>query len=315
MNSNLLCQALIIAGPTAVGKSAVAVKVAQLIGGEVINADAFQLYQGMDICTAKPSLAEQEGVPHHLLGVLPVTEMCDAQRFRELALAAIAEVLSRGRRPILVGGSGLYLKALTHGLAPLPAVDENLRVELAALSKEERVARLLALDPDAASNVALTNDRYVSRALEICILSGQPQSQLRRNWAEQTPEFMGVLLQRDREELYARINQRVLAMVRAGLVAEIAALGELSPTAAKAIGVREIRSQLAGECSLASALETMQLNSRHYAKRQMTWFRRETGFQTICLGSDSTRDFAARLVVENFPCLFHPPPFALSSST
>ena len=306
---------LIIAGPTASGKSAVAVALAELIGGEVVNADAFQLYQGMDICTAKPSLAERRNVPHHLLGVLPVAELCDAQRFRELALAAMNEVLGRGRWPIVVGGSGLYLKALTHGLATLPPVDETLRAELATLSKEQRVARLLALDPDAASNVALTNDRYVSRALEVCLLSGQPQSLLRRTWAAQPPQFMGVLLEREREALYARINQRVLDMAAAGLVAEIAALGELSPTAAKAIGVREIRSHLAGESTLATALEAMQLNSRHYAKRQNTWFRRETGFQTICLGSDSTRDFAARLAVETFPCLFHPPQSAPFLST
>ncbi len=307
---------LIIAGPTASGKSAVAVELALQINGEIINADAFQLYEGMDICTAKPTAEEQRGVPHHLLGVLPVSESCDAQRFRDLALEAIADVLSRGHWPIIVGGSGLYLKALTHGLAPLPPVDEALRAELTTLSKEERIARLLALDPEAETTVALANDRYVSRALEVCILSGQPQSVLRRSWAErQVPEFMGVLLQRERDELYSRINQRVLDMASAGLAAEIAALAELSDTAGKAIGVREIRSHLAGEGSLAAAVETMQLNSRHYAKRQTTWFRRETGFQTICLASDSTRDFAARRILEIFPCLYRPPQSAPSSST
>ena len=265
---------LIIAGPTASGKSAVAVELALQIGGEVINADAFQLYAGMDICTAKPTAEEQRGVPHHLLSVLPTSESCDAQRFRDLALQAVGEVLARGRWPILVGGSGLYLKALTHGLAPLPPVDEALRAELALLGKEQRIARLLELDPEAATTVALANDRYVSRALEICLQSGQPQSVLRRSWAARSePQFMGILLQREREALYTRINQRVLDMVGAGLLAEIAALGDLSDTAGKAIGVREMRSHLAGECSLAAAVETMQLNSRHYAKRQTTWFR------------------------------------------
>lgn len=296
-----------ICGATASGKSAVAVELAHRIGGEVVNADAFQIYQGLDICTAKPSLEEQAGVPHHLLGVLDPAEACDAQRFRDLAAQVIESIAARGKWPLVTGGSGLYLKALTHGLAPLPKADEAVRARLALLTPQERVAELLRLDPEAETNVPLRNDRYVSRALEICVITGQPQSALRATWQGQGPEFMGVQITREREELYHRINERVNRMISAGLVAEIAALGTASTTAEKAIGVREIRAHLNEGLPLEAAIEAIQQASRRYAKRQGTWFRRERGFQTICLPSESAPSMAADLIIDLFPCLKHPP--------
>lgn len=158
-----------VVGPTGSGKSALAVELAERWGGEVVNADAFQLYRGLDICTAKPTSEERTRVPHHLYDVLALTEVGDAAFYSELARQVIDEIASRGKVPIVVGGSGLYVKALTHGLSPLPS-DASLRSKLEHLTARERVAWLLMRDPHAATTVNLKNDRYVTRALEICSL-------------------------------------------------------------------------------------------------------------------------------------------------
>lgn len=297
--------AFFITGPTASGKSALALALAEKIRGEIVNADAFQLYAGMDILTAKPSAAELARVPHHLYGVLPLSESCDAQRYHSLAVPVIEEIASRGCVPIVVGGSGLYLKALTHGLSPLPAGSPELRETFKHLSPAEKVERLLQLDPEAATTVNLQNPRYVERALEICLLSGQPQSALRRSFAENEPQVSGVILDWPRDALYARINQRTLAMLEAGLVAEVAALSDLSPTAEKAIGIREVREHLAGCATLAETTAAIQQATRHYAKRQITWFRRERCFQTICLDSQSTAQYLLDTLARLFPLLIN----------
>ena len=304
-----------LVGPTASGKSGVALELARRIGGDLINADAFQLYAGLPICTAQPPVEEQAELPHHLYGCLPMAEVCDAQAYCERASKVIREVLGRGRWPIVVGGSGLYVKALTHGLAPLPKGDPQIRERLAGMTSAERVAELLLLDPQAPENVALANDRYVTRALEICLLTGRPQSELRREWASHEPEFMGVLLQREREDLYHRINARVLGMVKQGLIDEVQALGEMSMTAEKAIGVGDMRAFLRGEATLEEAVAAIQQASRRYAKRQLTWFKRERGFQTVCLEPDSTATFAVERILELFPCLQSPPPPSVPSSS
>lgn len=383
--------AFYLCGPTASGKSSVAIALAQRIGGEIVNADAFQLYRGLDLCTAKPSQAERAQVSHHLFDRLDASQACDAQRYHDLALPVVEEILRRQRWPIIVGGSGLYVKALTHGLAPLPKGDANLRAQLDQMTATERVAELLRLDPAAPGNVPLNNDRYVSRALEICLITGQPQSALRQQWQQNQPAFQGALLEREREDLYGRINQRVLHMVEAGVIDEVRAfLAEVvagvyapgvvadrkdealgltdmtdqafqnnkapqvrphrsqrqsatavpamanqfalpvcpspavpssvapasrPPPLFSAIGVREIQAFLHGQCSLDEAVSAMQQSTRRYAKRQMTWFRREQGFQTICLADGSNPDFVSQRIIETFPCLCHRPPSAPSSST
>ncbi len=278
---------LFIVGPTASGKSALALDFAEQVDGEIVNADAFQLYAGLQILTAKPAAADFARAPHHLYGVLPLTESCDAQRFRELALPIIQDIAQRGKVPIVVGGSGLYIKSLTHGLATLPQGDAAMREDLRQRPLDEKVAELLALDPAAASNVDLRNPRYVERALEICLLTGQAQSSLRQSFAQATPHIRGVNLTWDRADLCQRIDQRTLSMLQDGLIAEVAALGPLSLTAEKAIGIREVRAHLAGAASLAETAAAIQLATRQYAKRQTTWFRRESCFQTICLNSAS----------------------------
>ena len=302
-----------LTGPTASGKSAVAVLLAERLGGEIVNADAFQLYEGMDLLTAKPGPAELARVPHHLYSVLPAGELCDAQRYRELALPVLAAIAARGRTPLVVGGSGLYLKALSHGLAELPPADPALRAELAGWTLEAKRSKLLELDPDAAGNVPLANPRYVERALEICLLTGQPQSQLRQTFAQVQPLGSGVTLDLPRAELHERIHRRLQAMVDAGLLDEVRALPEIGPTAARAIGLRELRAHLAGELSLEEALAEMEAATRRYAKRQLTWFRRETWLQSICLPAGATAECALDLILPHVPCPPNPPPPSTST--
>lgn len=291
-----------LVGPTASGKSALAIALAERIGGEIVNADAFQLYRGLDICTAKPSPAELAQVPHHLYGVINPTELCDAQRFCDLARAIIAEILGRGKIPIIVGGSGLYIKSLTHGLSQLPS-NSILRDKLTYLTCQERLEWLLHRDSVAGSNVNIKNDRHVSRALEICLLTGQPQSQLRKAWSQNHPHYNGVRLVWDRTLLNDRIDRRVEKMARSGLIAEIAALSPLSATAEKAIGVREIRAHLAGQCSLAEAIAAIQLATRQYARRQDKWFQRENEFKIIEIHRETATDDLVTQVLEFFPSL------------
>lgn len=270
-----------LAGPTASGKSRLAIALAQHLNGEIVNADAFQLYQGIPICSAQPSTEDLATLPHHLYGILNMAETCDAARYASLAQPVIEDVLSRGKVPIITGGSGLYIKALTHGLSQLPS-DPNLRNELALLTGEQRVQQLLALDPAAEQTVNLRNDRYVSRALEICLLTGQPQSSLRKSWAESDITFRGIVLQWESETLSERILQRTHLMLDAGLINEVQNLPpDTSVTAEKAIGVKQVRAYLHGDASLEQTIEAIHFSTRQYARRQRTWFRREKSFTPL----------------------------------
>lgn len=275
---------LYLVGPTAVGKSVLAIELAERLGGEIVNADAFQLYQGMDICTAKPSATAMARVPHHLFGLIPPSETCDAQRYAQLARPIIKQITARGQIPIITGGSGLYIKSLTHGLAPLPS-NTNLRNKLVHLTNNERIKWLIHRDMNAVSNVNLKNDRHVSRALEICLLSGRPQSGLRQTWQTNTSSFRGISLIMDRTELNHRIHQRVLKMIQAGLVDEIRHLPPLSSTAEKAIGIREIRAHICGKISLSEAITAIQTATRQYARRQEKWFKREAGLIPVAISA------------------------------
>ena len=270
---------LFICGPTASGKSALALEMARKLNGEIVNADAFQLYRGLEIVSAAPSAGELTQVPHHLYGVLAPTESTDAQRYVNLAKPVITEIQSRGKTPIITGGSGLYLKFLTHGAAPLPTADAALRAEMDACTLEDLVARLQQLDPVEAARTALQNRRFVSRALEICLLSGQKASDLRDQWESKTAgissQLRGVVIQRSRPDLHARIALRTRAMLTGGALDEVAALKDVSANCEKAIGFREIRSLLAGEIDRATCEELINAATRQYAKRQETWFRRE----------------------------------------
>lgn len=269
-----------ICGATASGKSAKAIEMAGELDGEIVNADAFQLYRGLEIITAAPSAEDRRRMPHHLYGVLEATERVDAGRYRELALPVIEEIQSRGKTPIVTGGSGLYLKFLTHGPAPLPKGDEAMRAEMEARPLEDLVTQLRELDPVEAERTDLQNRRFVSRALEICLLTGEKASALRDQWESRTAEISatlkGIWIQRPRQELHARIAERTRWMLDHGAIEEVRNAGKLSATCEKAIGVGEIRQLLAGEIDRAECEQNISTATRQYAKRQETWFRRET---------------------------------------
>ncbi len=286
VDPTLLKGAFFLAGPTAVGKTAVALELAEALGAEIIGADAFQVYQGLDCLTAKPTPEELARVPHHLVGTVPLSETFNVGRYLELARAALESVRGRGRPAIVVGGTGMYLRALTRGLAELPPTPPELREELIATPLPALVERLRGLDPEGARTLDLLNPRRVQRALEICLITGQPFSEFRREWEREIP-FHGVLLDRERGELYERIDRRAAALFEAGgAVEEVRAAlasGNVSPTARQVIGWNEIEAYLRGELSREDAIAAISLATRHYAKKQLTWFRREPMLKPVSL--------------------------------
>jgi tRNA dimethylallyltransferase len=223
--------------------------------------------------------------------VLDPTVAADAQRYADLARPVIHEIQSRGKVPIVTGGSGLYLKFLTHGAAPLPTGDAALRAEMDARPLEDLVQQLQQLDPVEASRTALQNRRFVSRALEICILSGRKASELRDQWESKTSEIssqlQGLVIQRSRQDLHDRIARRTRLMLDSGALEEVAALTQTSANLEKAIGFREIRSLLAGEINRSTCEDLINAATRQYAKRQETWFRRETWLRPLPVESSA----------------------------
>jgi tRNA dimethylallyltransferase len=269
-----------IVGPTAAGKSEIAAEVGRHVGAEVLSADAFQIYRGLDLLTAKPDCATLAKTPHHLIGVVPLSEEMNAEKFR----AAANSIIARREPLIVVGGTGLYIKALTHGLATLPAADLRLREKLERTTNEELFRSLLSLDPAGAGKIDRQNRRRLIRAVEVCLLTGRPFSMQRTEWNEAAPAN-GVLIERDRAELNARIDQRVEEMFAAGVVAEVRAAKNIGPTAAQTLGLREILALSAGEISQVECIAKIQQATRRYAKRQLTWFRRQTNFQSLNLSA------------------------------
>ena len=284
-----------VVGPTATGKSELAADLAREVGGEIVSADAFQIYRGLDLLTAKPDATTLAKAPHHLVGTMSILDEMNAEKFRTLALSAISEIHSRGKFAIVAGGSGLYLKALTHGLSVVPPADPDLRAQLNELSLAELQKKLRELDPK--SDVDLKNRRRVVRAIEICLLSGKAASVQRKEWnvvAADVPigslppgtaaaTTRGVFVFRDRDDLYQRINERVEAMFENGVIEEVRAAGAMSDTASKMIGLREIRELLEGKMSILQCVAAIQQATRRYAKRQLTWFRRQTNFEPLNL--------------------------------
>jgi tRNA dimethylallyltransferase len=280
--------ALFIGGPTATGKSELAADVARDIDAEIVSADAFQIYRGLDLLTAKPDASTLATAPHHLIGAIPLSEDMNAEKYRRAASRAVNEINSRSRLALVVGGSGLYIKALTHGLAALPESDLKLREQLNAMSLDELRSQLCELDPEAARNIDTKNRRRLVRALEICLLTGKPMSEVVAGvgdpgWPGSSVPATGFFVYRDREELYARINQRVEAMFESGVIEEVRAAEEVSSTASEMIGLSEIRELLQGRMSLLQCIAEIQQATRRYAKRQLTWFRRQTNFLPLNL--------------------------------
>ena len=278
----------LIVGPTATGKSELAADVAREAGAEIVSADAFQIYRGLDLLTAKPEAPTLAKASHHLIGVVPLTEEMNAEKYRREATRAIKEINSRGKLAIVVGGSGLYIKALTHGLAPLPESDPKLREKLNAMSLDNLRAQLVELDPEAAKKIDAKNRRRLVRALEIFLLTGKSASEIVAGVGDSgrpgsSIPATGVLVFRDRQELYERINQRVEMMFEGGVIEEVRAAPVTSATASQMIGLREIRELLGGTKSLPQCIAEIQQATRRYAKRQLTWFRRQSNFLPLNL--------------------------------
>ena len=288
---------IVIAGPTAVGKSALALRLAQQLDGEIISGDSMCVYRGLDIGTAKPSASEQKLVPHHLIDIRQPTEPFSVVDFQQLAAAAIDEVNRRDKLPILVGGTGLYIQALLEGyqfnptpITPLRDDDES----TAALYD-----RLNERDPSTAGRIHPNDRKRILRALEVITTENQPLS---RDKAAQL-QFNGLVcgLTMERRALYQRIDQRVDQMVEQGLLAEVDALLTkglaANATALQAIGYKEFIAAIQNNLSLETAIEQVKLASRRYAKRQLTWFRRMSYLEWIEIGETTTMDMALVLIL------------------
>lgn len=284
-----------IVGPTAVGKTAFGLELARAIGAEIVSADSRQIYRLMDIGTAKPSPAELAEIPHHLINICNPDDDFSLATYQELAMAAIADILARGRRPLLVGGTGQYLAALLEGWRiPRVAPQPQLRAELEALAKREGpavlYARLTAVDPLAASKIAPSNVRRVVRALEVYTLTGQPIS---AQQSRELPPFQirTIWLTRPRDELYARVDRRVDAMMAAGLLDEVAALlargygWHLSSMAS--LGYIQFRPYFEDGASLASCIERLKFDTHAFVRRQAAWFRRLPNLEVHTLDNNS----------------------------
>lgn len=286
--------AFFLCGPTASGKSELAGAVAEQIGGEIVGADAFQVYAGLDILSAKPSAALLARVPHHLIGEIPLETPWDVAQWLAAARQRITEIRARGRLPMVVGGTGLYIRALIRGLDDLPQASPELRAELDARPLADLQAQLRQLDPAGAQAIDLKNPRRVVRALEVCLLTGRPFSQARTQWEAPQGALHGVVLQWPRKELCARITARTNAMFDQGVVDEVRHAPALGPTATQMLGLREIRSYIAGQTSEAQCREAIELATRQYAKRQETWFRRESALRGQPLQGGSDLDTLSR---------------------
>jgi tRNA dimethylallyltransferase len=272
---------LVLSGPTGSGKSELAVSVAERIGAEIVNADSMQVYRGLDIGTAKPSAEELARIPHHLLGIITPDLNFTASDFRREAAAVIADIDRRGKKVILVGGTGLYIRALLDGLVDSPDGDPELRLQFADLPGEELLRRLAQVDPETASRLHPNDRLRLIRALEVYSQTGRPISAFRSEHAFSGSYYnpLKMAIRVERQELYRRINLRVDRMLHDGLVAEVAsqlALGYgRDLKALRSIGYKEISSFLAGEITLDEAVSLIKRDTRRYSKRQMTWFGKE----------------------------------------
>jgi tRNA dimethylallyltransferase len=277
---------VVVAGPTASGKSALALALAEAFDGVVINADSMQVYDALRILTNRPDAADLARAPHRLYGVIPAAETCSAARWRSLALAEIAAAHEAARLPIVTGGTGLYIRALIEGLAPIPdipdAVRRRARDRHASLGGPAFHAELATLDPEMAERLAPGDSQRMIRAFEVIEATGRSLAEWQRQPPAAdalAPRFLTLTLAPPRPPLYAACDGRFAAMIEAGAVAEardLAAL-DLDPgvPVMKALGVPELRRHLAGELSLAQAIAAAQQATRHYAKRQLTWFRHQ----------------------------------------
>jgi tRNA dimethylallyltransferase len=274
----------LIGGPTASGKSGLALRLAQTVGGEIVGADSMQLYANLPILTAAPSAEERAAVPHHLVGVADASEAWSVGRWLRKAAVVLADIAARGRDAVVVGGTGLYFNALTRGLADVPPIPAAQRDASLALYDEigEPLFRdtVAALDPAAAARIEIGDRQRLTRAHAVAVVTGKALTDWQTGGTPLLADYRAVALSPPRDDLYARCDARLDRMIADGALAEVAVLAGrgLDPAlpALKAVGYRELAAHLAGELTLAGALEAAAMQTRRYAKRQSTWFRNQT---------------------------------------
>lgn len=295
---------LAVVGPTASGKTALGAALARRFDGEIVSCDSMQIYEGLDIATAKPTVEEMQGIPHHLIGVIPRTSAFSVADYARLAHGKIAQITARGRLPILVGGTGLYADTVLSGMQFTPEegdpqVRGMLAQRLASEGTQALYDELAALDPEAAAKIHPNNTVRLLRALEVCIRTGDTFTAYKRRNAEQTAPYESLVIGLDYEErqvLYDRIDRRVDSMLDMGLIEEVkAARDPMMQTSAAAIGYKELLPYLDGAASLEDCIGQIKRESRRYAKRQLTWFRRNAQIQWLKLcESDEVRKISEK---------------------
>lgn len=306
-------KAVLLMGPTASGKTALSVAMAHALNAEIISVDSALVYRGMDIGTAKPTVAERQGIPHHLIDILDPAEHFSTGQFRDHALRLMHEISARGKLPLLAGGTMLYFSALTQGLAQLPAADPDIRQrldrELAAHGSEALHARLKAVDPESAARIHPNDPQRIQRALEVFEISGQPLSRFFVEQAENSPDYDFIRLiiaPKERSTLHAAIATRFDAMLAEGFIDEVAALksrGDLHPglPSVRCVGYRQIWDYLDGVVDFATMQDKAVAATRQLAKRQLTWLRKEAEACMLETGSPDLLN-AALLYCETRGC-------------
>ncbi|MGV3772666.1 MAG: tRNA (adenosine(37)-N6)-dimethylallyltransferase MiaA [Verrucomicrobiales bacterium] len=291
-----------LAGPTAVGKTEVSLLLAERLGGEIISVDSMQVYQGLDIGTAKASAADRSRIPHHLIDILPITETFSAADFLKAAQAAEAQIRARGNIPIYCGGTGLYFKAIAFGLGDSPPSDPKLREELQNTPLDQLLAELAQKDPACHREIDRQNPRRIIRALEVIRLTGKPFSSQKSDWRSQETAPAGIWLglERPRLLLYQRIDARVDQMFQQGLIEETKAMIEHgllhNSVAMQSIGYRQVADYLAGKASLPNTINLVKQKTRQFAKRQMTWFKRQLPMEWIEIEENQSTNIAQQLL-------------------
>lgn len=289
---------IVIVGPTASGKTSTSIEIAKKLNGEIISADSMQIYKEMNIGTAKPSMEERDGIMHYLMDIISPNELYNVTMYKKMAEKAIEEILAKGKLPIIVGGTGLYVSTLINGIEFSEVKeDTEYRKEMQTLAESKGPNylhdMLREVDPIAAANIDMNNVRRVIRALEIYKVTGKTKTQLDEESKKETKyDYMVYGIETPREKLYERINLRVDKMLEEGLVEEVKSLlekYELSKTALQGLGYKEVKAYLEEQTTYDEMVETLKMETRRYAKRQLTWFRRESQIKWYSLDEITER--------------------------
>lgn len=295
---------VVVAGPTASGKTGLGIALAQRFGGEIVSADSMQIYKGMSIASAAPTNEEKEQAVHHLVEFLEPEERFCVADYVALAKEKISDILSRGKLPIIVGGTGLYINSLIDGIefceqSPNETIRKRLEAEFDALGGESMLSRLKEIDEQTANRLSASDKRRIVRALEIYETTGttlSQQNELSRKNGKPYDEIMLGITFLDREKLYERINKRADLMLNNGILEEAKLMSNKGVTAAQAIGHKEFNEYFSGNCTLEEATEKLKRETRRYAKRQLTWFRRDSRINWLYNDSDDVFQRAVEII-------------------